>query len=94
MIYNCFTEKNLWTPYFLNNMKSILFIIGICASFACAAPKVAVTKSVETKKKEAYKDVKISNKPINPSNIPKVADNPVPVSPKTPDNKPLDTREY
>ncbi len=75
-------------------MKSILFIIGICASFACAAPKVAVKKSVETKKKEAYKDVKISNKPINPSNIPKVADNPVPVSPKTPDNKPLDTREY
>jgi hypothetical protein len=94
MIYNCFIAKNLSTLYFLNNMRSILSMIGICTLIACAAPKAPITKSVETKKKEAYKDVKISNKPINPSNVPKVYDNPVPVSPETPNNKPLDTREY
>ena len=94
MIYNCFTEKNLWTLYFLNNMKSILSIIGICASFACASPKVPITKSVEVKKKEAYKEEKISKTPKTPMYMPKDVITPVPVSPEFPENKPLDTREY
>jgi hypothetical protein len=94
MIYNCFTEKNLLTLYFLNNMKYILLIVGICTLFACAAPKAPITKSVEAKKKEAYKDVKISKTPRTPTYMPKDVITPVPVSPEFPENKPLDTREY
>ena len=94
MIYNCFTEKNLLTLYFLNNMKYILLIVGICTLFACAAPKAPITKSVEAKKKEAYKDVKISKTPRTPTYMPKDVITPVPVSPEFPESKPLDTREY
>ena len=94
MIYNCFTEKNLWTLYFLNNMKFILSIVGICTLFACAAPKAPITKSVETKKKEAYKEDKITNKPVQRAITPKVEETTIPVSPSSPESKPIDTREY
>jgi len=94
MIYNCFTEKNLWTLYFLNNMKFILSIVGICTLFACAAPKAPVTKSVEAKKKEAYKEDKNSKTPRTPTYMPKEVITPEPFYPETPDNKPRDIRNY
>ena len=59
MIYNCFTEKNLWTLYFQNNMKQIIALGLLIVFTSCANAKKSTssTKSIETKKKEAYKDV-------------------------------------
>ena len=75
-------------------MKFILSIVGICTLFACAAPKTPITKSVETKKKEAYKEDKNIKTLRNPTYMPKDVITPEPVSPEFPENKPLDTREY
>ena len=75
-------------------MKFILSIVGICTLFACAAPKAPITKSVETKKKEAYKEDKITNKPVQRAITPKVEETTIPVSPSSPESKPIDTREY
>lgn len=94
MIYNCFIAKNLSTLYFLNNMKTILSIIGICTLVACAAPKAPITKSVETKKKEAYKVDKSSKNTRTPTYVPKEVITPEPFYPESPGSKPMDTREY
>lgn len=75
-------------------MKYILCIVGICTLFACATPKTPIAKSVETKKKEAFKEDKNINTPRTPAYTPREVITPEPFYPENQENKPRDAREY
>lgn len=75
-------------------MKFSLTIVGICTLIACAAPKTPIAKSVETQKKEAYKDDKNVKSPRTPAYTPKEVITPEPFYPENQENKPRDAREY
>jgi hypothetical protein len=72
-------------------MKFIFSLVIIYTLFSCAAPKAPVTKSVETKKKEAFKNVKPVNKSLPNPRIPNASES---TSPENPSNKSNDAKEF
>lgn len=72
-------------------MKLILLLVCTGVIFACSTSKSPVVKSVENKKKEAFKKTKPVTKSLPNSSIPNATES---TNPESPTNKPNDAREF
>ena len=72
-------------------IKLTQLIVCVFVIHACASTKAPVVKSVETKKKEAFKNAKPVTKSLQNSRIPNAVES---TSPETPSNKSNDAKEF